>query len=70
MAQRTEAEAGTKERTSKSVTLSSKLYERVAKEADRRDVSVTFLVTRALERLLPTLESVDLDRLFPSSPEA
>lgn len=70
MAPRTEAETGTKERTSKSVTLPAKLYERVAKEADRRDVSVTFLVTRALERLLPTLEGADLDRLFPATPEA
>ena len=62
--------AEAKERTSKSVTIAAGLYERVAKEANRRDVSVTFLVTRALERLLPTLEAVDLDRLFPSAPEA
>jgi len=62
--------AEAKERTSKSVTITAALYERVAKEANRRDVSVTFLVTRALERLLPTLEAVDLDRLFPAAPEA
>lgn len=65
---KTEAEA--KERTSKSVTVASGLYERVAREADRRDVSATFLVSRALERLLPTLEAQDLDRLFPVTPEA
>lgn len=64
------ATEATTERTSKSVTIPAKLYERVAAEADRRDVSVTFLVSRSLERLLPTWESVDLGRLFPSTPEA
>lgn len=68
MAQKSEAEA--KERTSKTVTLPTKLYDRVAAEANRRDVSVTWLVSRALERTLPALEAVDLDRMFPVAPEA
>ena len=54
----------TTERTSKSVTIPAKLYERVAAEADRRDVSVTFLVSRSLERMLPNWEADNLDRLF------
>ena len=64
-----EATAAT-ERTSRSVTIPAKLYDRVSAEAERRDVSVTFLVSRALDRVLPSWEGTDLNRIFDAAPEA
>lgn len=63
------AKEATIEKASRQVTIPTALHERLAKEATRRDVSVTFLVTRAVERVLPGLEAVDLDRMFDGTGE-
>lgn len=52
-------------RATRSVNIPAALADRLSKEADRRDVSVTFLVTRAVERTLPLWEKVDLNATFP-----
>lgn len=56
-------------RATRSVNIPAALADRLSKEADRRDVSVTFLVTKAVERLLPTWERVDLNATFPLTNE-
>lgn len=58
------------EKPSKQVTIPTELYDRLVKEANRRDVSVTFLATRALSRTLPVWEDADLEALFPEAPGA
>lgn len=63
------AKEATIEKASRQVTIPASLHERLTQEATRRDVSVTFLVTRAVERVLPGLEAVDLERMFDGTGE-
>lgn len=52
-------------RTSRSISVSTENAARLAKEADRRDVSVAYLVNKIVARALPALEATDLDAVFP-----
>lgn len=59
-----EASSAPKARESRQVTIPATLHERLQAEADRRDVSVTFLASKAIDRALPVWEKIDLNRTF------
>ena len=63
-----EAASAPKARESRQVTIPASLHERLQSEADRRDVSVTFLATKAIDRVLPVWEKIDLSRTFDEAP--
>lgn len=50
---------------SKQVTghLDDDVHARLSAEAERRDVAMSYLVVRAIQRMLPLWEQQDLDRL-------
>lgn len=48
-------------RTSTAIRLDSELHLRLQREAERRDVSVNWLITKAVERALPAWEEQNLD---------
>jgi predicted HicB family RNase H-like nuclease len=48
------------DRVSTAIRLDRDTHERLAKQAERRDVSVNWLITKAVERALPAWEEQDL----------